>query len=59
MRPEVTIEITLDEYMDMFRNVQNLQALESAGVDNWEGYSEADWDAIDEACKKEEESHNA
>ena len=59
MDPQETIQITLDRYMDMFRDVQNLQALEGAGVDNWDGYSEVDWDAIDEACKKEEESHNA
>lgn len=55
MSPEVTIQITKDEYMELYRDSMTLQALEAAGVDNWEGYDEIDREWIDEQCEKEEE----
>jgi len=58
MKPQPIIEVTLDEYMGMFRAVESLYALEGAGVDNWAGYEEVDWGSVDEACQKEEDSRN-
>ena len=37
------VEITKEEYSKLLEDQRWLQALESAGVDNWEGY---DW-AVD------------
>lgn len=36
-----TITIPLRSYTDMQRDIARLRALEEAGVDNWEGYSDA------------------
>jgi hypothetical protein len=38
---EKGIAITLKEFIDLKRSELELQLLENAGVDNWEGYSEA------------------
>lgn len=35
------ITIPLDEYEQLKKDQEFLQQLEAAGVDNWEGYSEA------------------
>lgn len=37
----VTITITMDEYSKLRAASNKLGALERAGVDNWEGYSDA------------------
>lgn len=42
-----TITITLKEYNSLLEDSALLAALEAAGVDNWEGYSDA-VNAIDE-----------
>lgn len=38
---EEKVEITKKEYAALLEDQQTLRALEAAGVDNWEGYSEA------------------
>mgnify|MGYP006385086585 CR=1 FL=1 len=38
---ETKVSITFDEYNQLLNRDQELCALESAGVDNWEGYEEA------------------
>jgi len=38
---EKTITITLEEYNRLVEDSEFLNALEAAGVDNWEGYDEA------------------
>ena len=38
---EETITITLKEYNALLADSDKLLALESAGVDNWQGYDEA------------------
>ena len=35
------ITIPLDEYNELYRQAQKLQALENHGVDNWEWYDDA------------------
>lgn len=55
MDPRITIQISKDEYMDLYRDSMTLMALDSAGVDNWIGYDEVDHDWIDKQCKEEEE----
>lgn len=35
-----------DRLRDLLRANTKLAELEAQGVDNWEGYSEIDWDAI-------------
>ncbi len=42
-----TVTITTREYLNLVHRDLELTVLEAAGVDNWEGYGEADWDAID------------
>lgn len=39
--PLATIVISLDEYVEFVRKSDVLNALEAAGVDNWEGYDYA------------------
>lgn len=39
--PLTTIVIGLDEYVELIRKRDLLNALEAAGVDNWEGYGYA------------------
>lgn len=53
--PEPTVTIPIREYMDLFKDSATLAGLESAGVDNWEGYGEVDWDQIDADCQTERE----
>lgn len=38
---EPTVTITVKEYESLQRDLQWLNAIECAGVDNWEGYEEA------------------
>lgn len=38
---EVIVEVPYEEYQQMKQDQQWLQALEAAGVDNWEGISYA------------------
>lgn len=54
--PETTIQIEQDEYMDMYRDVMLLRALEAAGVDNWEGWDQVDRDWVEEQVSKELEA---
>lgn len=56
MDPEITIQITKDEYMSLYRDSMVLMELEAAGVDNWVGYDEVNWDRVEEMVKKEEEA---
>ena len=35
------IIVTVKEYLELLECAKKLEALESAGVDNWEGYDEA------------------
>lgn len=35
------VTITVDTYMELLADSFKLRKLEAAGVDNWEGYSEA------------------
>lgn len=46
-----TIEISWEEYKDLQKAARELQALEDAGVDNWQGYC----DAMREANQDEDE----
>jgi len=41
MSIEVTVTITLKEYESLKADSEFLNALEAAGVDNWEGYGYA------------------
>jgi hypothetical protein len=47
-----TITIPKEEYDKLVRDAQWLQALENAGVDNWEGYDFAR-EELDEILKEE------
>lgn len=38
---EETITISKEEYESLLENSKKLEALESAGVDNWQGYDYA------------------
>lgn len=38
---EDTVTISKSEYNSLLRDEQKLQAFESAGVDNWQGYDDA------------------
>ena len=40
------------EYISLQRQALELQLLEQMGVDNWEGYSEVDWNRLDEFDEK-------
>jgi len=51
-----TIQIEQDEYMELFRAAAELRALEEAGVDNWDYYSEVDWDQVEREVEAEEEA---
>lgn len=42
------VTITTAEYLRLLRSDFTLTELEAAGVDNWDGYSEADWYAVDD-----------
>jgi hypothetical protein len=42
-----TVTIPTDEYLRLVEDSANLDGLRAAGVDNWDGYSEVDWDAIE------------
>ena len=48
------ITIGMEHYLQLLKDSEFLSRLEAAGVDNWEGYSEAfgddddDWDDEDE-----------
>ena len=35
------VSITQEEYFELVESKQKLDALEAAGVDNWEGYGDA------------------
>jgi ribosomal protein S2 len=37
----VTVSMSVKEYQDLKRDQKMLEALEAAGVDNWEGYPDA------------------
>ena len=39
--PQDSITITIDEYKNLLEDSLVLEALDAAGVDNWEGYAEA------------------
>lgn len=41
MEIEETITITVKEYESLLEDSEMLQALQNAGVDNWEGYDYA------------------
>lgn len=41
-----TVTIKTADYLALIRSDLELTELENAGVDNWEGYGELDWDAI-------------
>jgi len=43
-----TVTIPKSTYLDLVESDFTLTALEHAGVDNWEGYGEVDWEAVDE-----------
>ena len=43
-----TVTIPTMTYLDLVESDFTLTALEHAGVDNWEGYGEVDWEAVDE-----------
>lgn len=36
-----TVTISTEEYNDLLKKEEFLEALESCGVDNWDGYSDA------------------
>jgi hypothetical protein len=42
------VTITREYYLKLVRASRELEALEAAGVDNWEHYSSIDWDSIDD-----------
>lgn len=42
-----------NEYADLLTARERLYALEGAGVDNWDGYSEADFEAADARVREE------
>lgn len=41
MKKEESVNITLEEYKQLKQDSLKLEALEGAGVDNWEGYDDA------------------
>ncbi|MCG7588285.1 hypothetical protein [Photobacterium sp. OFAV2-7] len=41
MTPDTMVQVTLGEIEHLRERNRTLEALEAAGVDNWEGYSEA------------------
>ncbi len=43
-----TITVTKAEYEELLRDSKFLNSLKAYGVNNWEGYSEAYWEAFPE-----------
>jgi hypothetical protein len=54
MNDNTKVEIDREEYLELFRAARMLDALEAAGVDNWEGYSEVDRDLVNKQVEEEE-----
>lgn len=48
------VSITQTEFDRLTMAWRKLIELESAGVDNWEGYEEIDWDYIDTGKRNDE-----
>ena len=44
-----TVTLTTTEYLRLLRGTLTLEALEAAGVDNWDGYGEAEFGHVDDA----------
>ena len=42
------VKIEANELVGILKQSQTFDELESQGVDNWHGYSEVDWNSIDE-----------
>lgn len=42
-----TITLSIEEYKRLLRDRAELYSLDAAGVDNWAGRDEVDWDSID------------
>lgn len=47
-----TVTIMADVYHNLVHSDVTLDLLKAAGVDNWEGYGEVDWAAVDEEVSK-------
>lgn len=47
-KPKDTIELTKLHYLKLLKASLELEALERAGVNNWEGYQYINWDPIDD-----------
>lgn len=52
------IELPVERYLSLMRSEAELIELEAAGVDNWQGYDEVNWEAVNEQMKKLEETFN-
>jgi hypothetical protein len=53
MSDEKTVTISKEEYESLLEDSQFLAALRAAGVDNWDGYSEA-FEYLDEEAEEDE-----
>lgn len=49
-----TVTIAKESYLKFVRSRAELIALQGAGVDNWEGYGQVDWDSVHAAVSKAE-----
>jgi hypothetical protein len=43
------VTISTAEYLRLLESDFTLKALQGAGVDNWDGYGEADWDWVEQS----------
>ncbi len=52
MSPDIKrIMISVEEYVQLKEDSLKLQYLEGAGVDNWQGWDEVNWDQYEEDVK--------
>lgn len=51
------VTIPLDRYMRLYEAKLTLDALHAAGVDNWDGYGQPDWDKVADRCQAERARH--
>lgn len=48
VQPSTSVYISKTQLLQLLRDSQELDALEKAGVDNWGGYGEVDWGAVED-----------
>jgi hypothetical protein len=42
-----TVTLKVSDYLELVHSDAAMSALQAAGVDNWAGYDEVDWEGVD------------